>query len=130
MVQEAVLGSVALGLQCSEQCLFGSQNLNCRGRIFRQVGQAASMRDQASTDDFPNEGSQIRGDDAHFRDEIAVQGFAVVSKADDSFSERGDIFHVRGRNFLAHTRLCRVDDAPCDFFVVLHNLGEIMQAVV
>ena len=43
MVNETVLGGVALGFECSEEGLFGSENLDRTGGGLGQVGKGASL---------------------------------------------------------------------------------------
>lgn len=45
VVQKSIFRGIALGLQRSKKSLLGTENLDSRGRVFREVGQASGMRD-------------------------------------------------------------------------------------
>lgn len=73
MVQKTVLGSVALGLESSEQGFLCTKNLNSGSRVLGQVGQATGVRDETSTNNLSDQSSQVRGDNAHLDHEVGVQ---------------------------------------------------------
>lgn len=73
MVQQTVLGGVALGLQGTEKSLLSTKNLNGRGGILGKVGQATGVGDQTGSNDFTDQGSEVRGNNAHLGDEVRVK---------------------------------------------------------
>jgi hypothetical protein len=46
----SIFGSGRFGLECSEECFFGSEDLNGAGRVFRQSGEASGLGDQFGPD--------------------------------------------------------------------------------
>lgn len=65
MVNETIFGCVVLRLERSEKGLFGTEDLDGRGRVLGQVHQASGVTDESSTNKLTNEGSEIRGDGLH-----------------------------------------------------------------
>jgi len=130
VVEQPIFGRISLRLECPKQRFLGSEDLNSRGRVLGQIGQASGMRDQASTNDFADQSGQIGCHDAHLRDQVRMQGFAVVGKADNTLREGDDIFHISFRNLLTHTVLGSLDDTPSNAFVVFHQGCKVMQAFI
>lgn len=130
MVDETVLGSVALGLERSEQSLLGTENLNSRGGVLGQVGQAAGLGNQASSDSLANEGSQVGGNDTHLVHKVSAEALAVLRQAQGTVGEQHDIVHVRFGDIPTHADAGRVDDFPGDALVVIDNGGQIVQLIL
>lgn len=130
MVQQTILGSVALGLQGAEERLLGAKDLNRRGRVLGQVGQAAGMRDQPSTDDFAYQGSQVGSDDAHLGHQVVVKRLAVLGELDDSRGEGSDILHVSFGDLLTHAVLGGINDVLGNALIILDKGSQIMQALL
>lgn len=88
------------------------------------------MRDKTSTDNLSNQCRKVRRDDAHLRDQVAVQRLAVLRKADDPLGERDHVLHVGFGDFLTHTVLGGVNDALGDTLIILHKGSNVMQVLI
>lgn len=88
------------------------------------------MGDQASTDDFTNQCRQVRRNDAHLRDQIGVQGLAVLRQANNSPSERSHVLHVSLGDFLTHAVLAGINNALRNTLIILHECRKIMQLLI
>ena len=130
VVQKTVFGSVPLSFQCSEEGLLGTKNLNGRGGVLGKVGQATSVRDKTSTDNFSNQCRKVRSNDTHLRDQVGVERFAVLGKADDSLGKSDHVLHVGFGDFLTHTVLGSINDALSDTLIILHKGSDVMQVLV
>jgi len=130
VVQKTVLRSIALSLQSSEESLLSTKNLDGRRGVLGEVGQATSVRNKTSTDNFSNQRRKIRGDNAHFGDKVSVQRLAVLRKADDSVGESNYVLHVGLGDFLAHTVLGGVNDTLGDTLIILHESSDVVQVLI
>lgn len=130
VVQKTVLRSVALSLQSSEESLLSTKNLDGRRRVLGEVGQATSVRDKTSTDNFSNQRRKVRCDDAHLGGKVSVQRLAVLRKADDSVGESNYVLHVGLGDFLTHTVLGGVNDALSDTLIILHESSDVVQVLI
>lgn len=130
MVDETVLGGVALGLESTEEGLLGTENLNGGGRVLGQVGQATSVGDETSTDGLTDEGGKVRCDNTHLSDKVGGERLAVLDEGDGALSEKHDVLHVGLRDVLTHRDLGGLDNGTSGAVVVLNKLGELVQAVV
>jgi hypothetical protein len=130
VVQQTVLGGVALSLQGTEQSLLGTENLNGRGGILGKVGQATGVGDQTGSNDFANQGSEVRSNDAHLGDEVGVERLAVVGELVNTLGERDDILHVGLGNLLTHAVLGGINHALGNTLIILNEGGEVVQALV
>lgn len=65
VVDETVLGSVALGLQGTEKSLFGTEDLDGRGGVLGEVGQAAGLGNETSRNGVTDESSQVGCNNRH-----------------------------------------------------------------
>ena len=107
---KSVLGSVSPGLKSPKQSLLCSKDLNCAGRSFSQVGQRSGMRDESCSDNIPNKGGEVWGDQAHLGLEIGGQLLPVVGETDHATGECVDVQKVDGRDVHAHGALAGVND--------------------
>ena len=94
VVDEAVLGRVAFGLECAEERLFGTEDLDRRGRILGQVGQRTGVTDETGADNLTQECRKVGCDEVHLLDEILVHVFTVLAEVDDSIGKVDDVVHV------------------------------------
>lgn len=78
MIDQTILGCIMLGLQSSEQRLFGTKDLHGRRRVLGQAQQAAGMADQTGTNELADKGSQVGGDRAHTVAEVFSELAAVL----------------------------------------------------
>jgi hypothetical protein len=95
VVDETVLGRVALCLECSEKSFLGTKNLNCGGRIFCKVGEGTGVGDEASSNSLPYECRKVRCYDAHLCGQIVAERFAIVGEVDCAFGECHHVLHVQ-----------------------------------
>lgn len=65
MVDETVFRSVVLGLESTEKGLFGTEDLNGRSGVLCQVHQTSGVTDESGTNEFTDEGGEIRSDGLH-----------------------------------------------------------------
>lgn len=130
MVQQSVLGRVALRLQSTEKSLLRTQNLNSRCRVLGEVGQASGVRDQTSTNNLSDQGSQVGSNDAHLGNQVGVEGLAVLGKAHNAFGKGDHIFHVSLGDLLAHAVLGGIDNASSNTLIVFHKGSQVVKTVL
>ena len=94
MVDEAILGSVVLGLECAEQRLLGPKDLDGTGGVLGEVEQAPRVADEARPNEVTDKRGQVGGDGGHAALEIAGELGAVGGNGDDLVAERVDVRHV------------------------------------
>ena len=79
------------------------------------------MRDQASTNNLSNKGSQVWSNNAHLVNQVCMEVLAISSKADNTFSESDDVLHVCACDILTHTVFGGIHNASSDTLVIIHN---------
>lgn len=146
MVDQAVLGSVALGLETvlelatqiskerpclrSEQSLLGTKNLDCGGRVLGQVGQRTSLGDETSANSVADQSSQVGCDLVHPASEVVGELLAVGSQGCSALSEGHDDLHISSRKITTHGCASSFDDGGCDSLIVVNDGGEIVGIVI
>lgn len=129
MVDQTVFWCVSLGLQSPEEGLFSSKNLNCRGGVFRQVGQRSSMTDQSRSNGVSDQSSQVGSNESHLLGKVDLKGFAVSEEVDDTVGEVGDVEVVNGGNISSHGSSGSVENVSGKGIVVLEDFGESVEGV-
>ena len=81
--KQSVLWRISLRFQRSEECFFGTENLNRTGRILGELGQTTGMRDESCTHHVANETSQRWRYVRHLVRQVALEVLAIVSKFDN-----------------------------------------------
>ena len=130
MVDETVLGRVALGLEGAEEGLLGTEDLNGRGRVLGQVGERTGVRDQAGSDRVADQGGQVGRDDAHLFREVTLQALAVVVQVNDAGGKVFDVEVVDFGNVGSHRGARGVEDVAREGLVVVEQLGEGLEDLV
>ena len=123
MVDKTVLGSVVLGLQSTEECLFSTKDLEGTGRALGEVGQATGVGDQTSTNQVTNQGRQVRCNRVHTRGQVASKLLTVFSEADNLLGQGLDVLQIILADLSTHGSVSGVPDSTLDLFG--ENLGEI-----
>ncbi|GKT90049.1 hypothetical protein Ct61P_07899 [Colletotrichum tofieldiae] len=126
VVDETVLGGVALGLEGAEEGLLGAENLQRRGR----VGQGAGVGDELGGDGGADEGLQVGCDDGHLLVEVVCGRAAGLGLRDDGLGEALDDLKVGGHDGQAHGHLGGVNDGLGLLAVLLDDGGDVVEAVV
>ena len=130
MVQQTVLGGVALGLQGTEESLLGTEDLDGGGGVLGQVGQATGVGDKTGSDDLTDESSQVRGHNAHLGDQVGVERLAVLSELDNTLGEGDDVLHIRVGDLLTHADLGGINDVLRNALIVLNEGGNVVEAFI
>ncbi|TKW50476.1 hypothetical protein CTA1_5542 [Colletotrichum tanaceti] len=123
VVDETVLGGVALGLEGAEEGLLGAEDLERRGR-------GAGVRDELSGDGGADKGLQVGRDDGHLLVEVVGGRAAGLGLGDDGLGEALDDLEVGGHDGQAHGDLGGVDDGLGLLAILLDEGGDVVQAVV
>uniref|UniRef100_A0A7S3IMF5 Uncharacterized protein n=1 Tax=Strombidium inclinatum TaxID=197538 RepID=A0A7S3IMF5_9SPIT len=126
---QTVFGSLTLGLQSSEQSLLGTEDLNGRGGVLRQVGQTTGVGNELGADDLTGEGGEVGGDGAHSLLEIIGEGLAVLNQLNTTFREALDLGAVTFVHVLTHRNFGSVDDL-LSFFIIKNDLLDLFFHVV
>lgn len=77
-----------------EQCLFCTKDLKGRRRALSQICETTSMGNQTSTNNFTNQGGQIRRYVIHFSNQIFVELFPILGEIHYPLSKLLDINQV------------------------------------
>lgn len=78
-------------LQRSEQCLFGTQDLDRRSGVFGQVHQASRVADEPCSDQFTNQSRQVRCDSLHSVPQVVGKLDSVLGDGDDLVAKRVNV---------------------------------------
>jgi hypothetical protein len=105
VVDEPVLGGIVLGLERSEQGLFGTQDLDGTGGELGQVVETSGVADQSRTDKFADNGGQVGRHGFHPVGQVLRELFTVLGDRDDLVAERVDVVDIRVGNFRSHRNL-------------------------
>lgn len=130
VVQKAVFGGVALGLQGTEESLLGTKNLNSGGGVLGKVVQAACVGDKASSDNLTNQSGKIGCHNAHLSHQIGEERLAVFGELDDTLGERDNILHVSLGDVLTHTVLGGINDVLSNSLIVFNVSSNVVQVFV
>ncbi len=130
MVDQTVLGGVALGLEGTEEGLLSTENLQGGGGVFGQVGERTSVGDEAGSNGRANEGLQVGSDLVHLGLQVAAGGLAVVGLLDNGRGELLDDVEIGGENVKAHGDLGGVNDGLGLFAVFLEICGKVVALIV
>lgn len=130
VVDQTVLGSIALGLEGTEKSLFGTENLQSGSGVFGKVGERASVRDEASSNRRANQGLQVGSNMAHLLLKVARGGLAVGSLLDNGLGKLGDDFQIGRHNIKTHGDLCGVYDGLGLLTVFANNSCNVVQLLV
>lgn len=130
MVDETVLGSVALGLESAEQSLLSTENLESRGRVLGEVGQRTSVGDETGGDRSADKGLQVGGDVGHLLLKVEVGGLAVVGLLDDGLGESVDDLKISLGDVETHGDLGGVNDSLGLLTVLLDKGGDVVKLVI
>ncbi len=142
------------GLACNarshyqpEKSLLGTQNLDRRSRVFRQVRERTRLRDKPCSDDLSNERRQVGRHSVHLGSQVAVELLTIVGERNNTVRKALNVGHVDFREILSHGAFgsfqdllgfCGVRDDLFDFLealfgqgrLVLHRSGELGVHVV
>lgn len=133
MVDQAILGSVMLGLEGPEQRLLRPQDLHRAGRVLRQRQQRAGMRNEARSHQLANERCEVGGNGSHSGLEVVVQLAAVVSQINDLRRRVGSMDHAH-RGMHLHAAQLRPDrdtpGTPQQLIRVLGGDAQVLHAYV
>lgn len=130
MVDETVLGGVALGLESTEKSLLGTEDLESRGRVLGEVGQRTSVRDEAGGNGSANESLQVGGDVGHLLLEVGGGGLAVVGLLDNSLSEAVDNLEISSRDVETHGDLGGVNDGLSLLTILTNEGSNVVKLVI
>lgn len=130
MVDETVLGGVALGLEGTEESLLSTENLKSGGRVLGEVGQRTSVRDKAGGNRSANEGLQVGGDVGHLLLEVGGSGLAVVGLLDDGLSKAVDDLEISLGDVETHGDLGGVNDGLGLLTILLNEGGNVVELVI
>lgn len=130
MVDETVLGSVALGLEGAEEGLLGTEDLERGGRVLAQARQGTSVGDELGGNGGADEGLEVGRDDGHLLVKVVGGGAASLGLLDDGLGEALDDLEIGGGNGQTHRDLCGVDDGLGLLTVLLDEGGDVVQTVV
>ena len=83
MVDETVFWRVMLRLECTEQRLLGTKNLDGTCWMLREREQATGMADQTCTNEVANECGEIGGNCVHAIPEVFCELSAVGGDGND-----------------------------------------------
>jgi len=111
------LWGVSLGLESSEKCLLGTENLDSRGGVLGQVGQGSTInqhyissetkdvrvRDKPGGNGLSNEGRQIGCDNTHFINQVFPQTLPVLGELDDPLGKVTDVDQINLVDITSHT---------------------------
>lgn len=128
VVDETVLGGVALGLQGAEQGLLGTQDLHGGGGALGQGSEGAGLLDQAGRDGLADQGAEVGRDGGHLLLEVRVQLLAVQGQRDHAVGEDDDVEHVLLGGVHAHGGLGGLHHALGGLLVSqdLHQAGDLL----
>lgn len=130
MVDETVLGGVALALEGTEQGLLGTEDLQSGGRVLGEVGQGSGVRDQAGGDRSANQGLEVGGDVGHLLLEVQRSRLAVLGLLNDSLGEAVDDLEVSGRDVKTHGHLGGINDGLSLLAVLAKESSNVVELVV
>lgn len=99
---QAVLGRIMLGFKRTEESFFGSEDLNRRSRVFGEGKEGTSMSNEASSNEFSNEGRKVGSDGGHAVTEVVPQFGAVLGDGDDLVGQEEDVGQVGIGDFGSH----------------------------
>mmetsp|Transcript_22030 Transcript_22030/g.27058 ORF Transcript_22030/g.27058 Transcript_22030/m.27058 type:complete len:444 (-) Transcript_22030:276-1607(-) len=131
--QQTVLGSLALGLECAEQSLLSTKDLNGGGGVLGEVGETTGMSDEFGANNFANEGLKVRSDGAHALLEELGEGLAESHQLGDALGPLLDLEGVLVADVHAHRDLDGVDDLGSLFLIkddLLDLFFEILSQIV
>lgn len=106
MINETIFRCVVLGLQSTEKCLFGTENLNGTGRMLGKTEQTTSMADKSCTNEFTNQRSEVGRDRVHTVTEIFSELCSIGGYRDDLVAKLMDVTNVGVGDFSTHRNLC------------------------
>ena len=91
-----------LGLESTEESLFGTENLNGRSRVFGERHEGTGVSDQTSSDELSDEGGKVRSDSGHAVSEVLVEFGSVLSDRDNLVAEEVNVVEILFRDFSSH----------------------------
>lgn len=123
MVDKTVLGRIVLGLQSTEKCLLGTEDLDGTGRVLRQAQQAAGVADQPRADKLADECGQVGCDGVHAVPQVLGELCAVRGDGNDLVTEGVYVGDIGVGDFCAHGDFC--GSLYCRFEVLREDGGEV-----
>lgn len=102
IVDETIFGRVFLSLQCAEESLLGTENLNGGGWLLSKVDQAAGVRDQLGTDELTNELGEVGSDGGHTVLEVLGKVSTVVGDGNDLTGESLEMAFIISSDLSTH----------------------------
>jgi len=111
------LWGVSLGLEGSEKCFLGTENLDSGGGVLGQVGQGSTIdqhytsreiedvrvRDEPCGNGLSDEGRQIGCDNTHFVNQVPPQTLPVLGELDDPLGKVTDVDQINLVYVTSHT---------------------------
>lgn len=110
-----------------EQCFFGIENLECRGRVFGKVGERISVGDEVGGDRGVDEGLQVGCNIVEFFVQVVGGGFVVFGLFDDSLGEVEYDFEIGGGDVQIYGDFGGVNDGLSFFIIFIDNGGDVVE---
>ena len=99
---QTVFRGIVFRLERTEESFLGSENLHSRGGVFGQVEERTGVSDETSSDQFSNEGGEIRSDSSHSISEVFVEFGSVLGDGDDLVGKEMNVDQVGFGDFGSH----------------------------
>src|SRR5438309_224087 len=115
MVDETVLGGRVLGLECTEERLLSTEDLNGRTRVLGEADKRAGVRDETSTNKGTDELGHVGGDSLHAVLKVLGKLFPVLGVADDLLGKQLDVLKVLVGDLSAHADIGSSLDGSLNF---------------
>jgi len=106
MEDESVFRSIVLCLEGSKEGFFGSEDLDCRGRLFGEIDEITGMGDETGADEFADEGREVGRYGSHAGAEVIIKLGTIFGERYDLVDEQEDVVEIGLRDFSSHGYFC------------------------